>query len=341
MSIENPSRPAAAATRLPPELVLAILATAGRKTLRATSLVHPTWRHPSQLLLEHDLSLPSRKVAKRWLQVRGRKTWTRSVCIPVGLDTEDAEEVLDGVRDGLEFLTLVAQEGASGKSKFEIDLLEASSLKGIKTLRLTAPFSDPIHPGVEFSFPFRLSSLSFKGLYDSFPSALVSALVHSSIDTLTTLDLDTYGSQATASTFFDALVAIAPKIKHLELHGSADRTTPSLITFLTACTSLETFSCWEASLAVLCSLGATVKHLTISKNFIYHNDVPFDTLLCDSRLLDQLDKIKWPGISRATLKAQRGGGELLDDCRERGIETSFGVETIGNWYGLGVGPRRW
>jgi len=127
MSIGKKQR--AAATRLPPELLLEILSAAGTKVLSSTSLVHSSWRHPSQFLLQVDLSLPNRRIAKRWLQCENRKCWSRKLTIPVGLDTEDAWSVLEGV-EGLWHLALVAQEGASGKSKFEVDLLEASSLRG-------------------------------------------------------------------------------------------------------------------------------------------------------------------------------------------------------------------
>lgn len=127
MSITKDKRPAA--TRVPPELLLDILANASNKTLRSASLVHPTWRQPSQYLLHCELSLPSRKIAKSYLQVAGRKTYSKKLSLPISLDTEDSWHILEGLQ-GLEHLTLVCTEGATGKSKFEIDLLEASALSG-------------------------------------------------------------------------------------------------------------------------------------------------------------------------------------------------------------------
>jgi hypothetical protein len=129
MSIGKGRKTRAAATRVPPEVLLDILASAGNKTLRSAALVHPSWRIPSQYLLHCELSLPSRKIAKSFLQVEGRKCYAKKLSLPISLDTEDCWEILENVK-GLEHLTLVAQEGATGKSKFEVDLLEASSLAG-------------------------------------------------------------------------------------------------------------------------------------------------------------------------------------------------------------------
>jgi len=353
MSIGKKQR--AAATRLPPELLLEILSAAGVKVLSKTSLVHSSWRYPSQFLLQVDLSLPNRRIAKRWLQVSDRKCWSRKLTIPVGLDTEDAWSVLEGV-DGLWHLALVAQESATGKSKFEIELLEASSLRGpsvfsdtptlkhtltlavivdLKSLRLTAPFSETIHSSISFIFPFHLATLFFKGLYSWYPDGLLHAIVTSSATSITTLDLDTYGSQEAATRFFETLLPLAPRLEHIELHGS-DRTTAGLLAFLTACTNLTSFSCWEAKHSILSSLAPTVRKLQIGKNYVFHSDVLYDTLLTQSGVLDHVKLIRWSGISRASLKAQRGGNELLGDLEEKEIGTEFGVETQGNWYGLGL-----
>ncbi|GAA5881512.1 hypothetical protein JCM16303_005684 [Sporobolomyces ruberrimus] len=326
----------AAATRVPPEILLEILAATTHRDLQSTSLVHPTWRTPSQYLLHADLSLPSRKIAKSFLQVEGRKCYSRKLLLPISLDTEDCWEVLEGV-DGLEHLVLVAQEGATGKSKFEVELLEASTLAGLKTLRLTAPFSEPVHPSTAFTFPFRLSTLSFKGTFASYPTALLECLVDSCATSITSLDLDVYGSAADASRFFDALLPIAPRLKHIEIHGS-DRISSRhpLLVFLTGCSHLESFKCWEASQTLLASLSPTVSTLEICKTYIFHNDLLYDTLLTQSGVLDYVKLIKWSGISRASLKAQRGGNELLGDLEEKGIATRFGAETRGHWYGLGL-----
>lgn len=46
--------------------------------------------------------------------------------------------------------------------------------------------------------------------------------------------------------------------------------------------------------------------------------------------------IRWSGISQASLKAQRGGLELISDLEEKGIEMQFGATSKGHWYGLGL-----
>ncbi|GAA5934951.1 uncharacterized protein JCM15063_003110 [Sporobolomyces koalae] len=326
-----------AATRLPPEVLLDILAQAGAnsKTLRSTALVHSSWRLPSQYLLHTELALPSRKIAKSFLQVPGRRCYARKLSLPISLDLEDCWEVLEGV-EGLQQLTLVAQEGATGKSKFEIDLLEATSLKDLRSLRLAAPFSEPIHPSTAFTFAFqRLSTLSFKGPYMSWPIALLDALVVSTATSLNSLELDSYGSHASASRFFDALLPIAPQVQHVEVHGS-DRSNPALLVFLTACTNLRSFTCWEATPAILDCLSPTVEALHIRKTYVFHNDILYDLLLTNSGVLAHLRQLRWSGITRATLKAQQGGFELLDDLAERGIETQFGAESVSTWYGSGL-----
>ncbi|CEQ41704.1 SPOSA6832_03442 [Sporobolomyces salmonicolor] len=323
-----------ASTQLPPELLYDILSTSSKRTLRATSLVHSSWRGPSQALLETDLSLTSRRVAKSWLQIKGRKCKTRRLSLPVGLDTEDCWEVFESV-EGLKELSLVAQEGAAGKSKFEGEVLECSRLKDIAMLHLAAPFSEPIYPSTNYTFPFSLSSLSCKGLFNAYPSAFIASLVASSLTTLVALDLDTYGSHSSASTFFAALLPVAPTLKHLKLHGS-DRQVSPLLTFLTGCTSLESFTCWDATLPLLSSLPPSLRTLTIGKNYTFHSDMLYDELLTRSGLLEQLRTIRWAGISKATLKAQRGGGELLQECEERGIAVQFGVESVGDWFGYSM-----
>ncbi|GAA5953170.1 hypothetical protein JCM3765_007431 [Sporobolomyces pararoseus] len=333
MSIGRKHRPAA--TRVPPEVLLDILATASNKTLRSASLVHPTWRTPSQYLLHSELSLPSRKVAKSFLQVEGRRCYSKKLSLPISLDTEDCWEVLEGVI-GLRELALVAQEGATGKSKFEIEVLEASSLAGLHSLRLTAPFSEPVHPSIAFSLPFHLTNLSFKGTYDSYPTALLDALVTSSFSSITSLDLDVYGSQSSASRFYNALSPISSRLRQIQIHGSSDRVSPALLIFLTGCTSLESFACWEASPSLLSSLSTTVETLSICKTYVFHNDLVYDTLLTQSGVLNHIKLIRWAGISQASLKAQRGGLELISDLEEKGIRTEFGAVSHGHWYGLGL-----
>ncbi|GAA6010977.1 hypothetical protein JCM11491_005894 [Sporobolomyces phaffii] len=333
--MSRPKTQRSPATRVPPEVLLVILANASNTTLRSTSLVHPVWRDPSQYLLHTELSLPSRQVAKKFLGVdRRRKTFAKKLSLPISLDTEDCCQVLEQVR-GLDHLTLVATEGATGKSKFEVELLESTALASLRSLRLTAPFSEPIHPSTSFSFPFKLSAVSFKGTFCAYPTSLLDALVESSSSSVLSLDLDVYGTQAAASRFFDALLPFAARIEHIEIHGS-DRSSAPLGIFLTACTSLKSFTCWEATPALLSSLSPTVATLTIQKTFIFHHDVVYDTLLSQSGVLDHVKLVRWSGISRASLKAQRGGFELLADLEEKGIQTQFGAESHGHWYGLGL-----
>ncbi|GAA5903460.1 uncharacterized protein JCM6883_005009 [Sporobolomyces salmoneus] len=337
MSIGKKQR-VAASTRLPPEVLLDILSDATTRTLRSAALVHPTWKGPSQYLLHQEVSLPSRKIAKSFLQVQGRTQYSKKLSLPISLDIDDSCEILESTK-GLQDLVLVSTEGATGKSKFEVELLEASSLAGLRSLQLTAPFSEPIdrciHPSASFTFPFRLKALSFKGTYDSYPSALLHGLADSSSTSITSLDLDVYGSQASATRFFDGLLALAPHLEHVEIHGS-DRSSPALLIFLTACTSLKSFTCWMANPELLSALPHSVETLQICKTYVFHTDLAYDSLLSRSDILSHIRLIRWSGISEASLKAQRGGCELLADLAEMGIETQFGAVSQGHWYGLGL-----
>lgn len=208
--------------------------------------------------------------------------------------------------------------------------------KGLHSLRLTAPFSEPIHHSSSFAFPFHLTSLSFKGTYDSYPTALLDALVTSSLSSIASLDLDVYGSQSSASRFYSALSPISSRLRQIEIHGSSDRASPALLIFLTGCTSLKSFTCWEASPSLFSSLCPTVETLTICKTYVFHNDLLYDSLLTQSGILDHIKLIRWSGISQASLKAQRGGLELISDLQEKGIKMEFGAVSHGHWYGLGL-----
>lgn len=210
-------------------------------------------------------------------------------------------------------------------------------MPGLTSLRLTAPFSEPVHPASTFVFPFCLSSLSFKGPCDSYPSALLDSLVDSSSHSITSIDLDVYGTNAASTRFFESLVPLAGHLKRVELHGT-DRSSPALVAFLTACTSIESFSCWEATPRLLSALAPTVKALEFNKTFFgFHDDLVYDALLTQAHgVLDHVTVIRFSGMSRASLAAQRGGCELLEDLAEKGIETHFGAVSYGHWYGLGL-----
>lgn len=51
-------------------------------------------------------------------------------------------------------------------------------------------------------------------------------------------------------------------------------------------------------------------------------------MLTMSGLLGQLKKVEWSGISRYTLMSLRGGVELLEEAKGRGVEVVFGVEGL-------------
>lgn len=206
-------------------------------------------------------------------------------------------------------------------------------LAGLTDLRLEAPFTTPLSSAL--SLPFHLASLTIRGLYSSLPAAVLDSLVSSSISTLTTLDVDAYGSNTSATTFFSALLPLAPTLLSLELHGS-DRRVEPVFPFLSLARRLETFTCWEPTLPLLCALPNSVKTLNIGANFTWAHDFSKDSyqeMLTRSGLLNQLETIEWTGISMYTLKAQRGGELLLQECERRGIQVAFGVASL-SAYGI-------
>ncbi|GAA6000359.1 hypothetical protein JCM10207_007978 [Rhodosporidiobolus poonsookiae] len=314
--------------RLPPELLLDILDTASTRTLHSASLVCHSWRAPAQHVLEGRLSLPTSKVARTWLSCPGRKTRTRRLSLGAGLSREESEEVFSTV-DGLEELLLVGNDSNS-RIKFDARALQHEQLAGLKQLYVRAPFHDTRSNEPSLRFPFALTSLACKGPYRAFPASFLSALIASSGKTLTTLDLDCYGSNPSASAFISSLSALTSTITHLELHG-ADRQTPALLDFLASCTALTTLTCWEATLPLLQALPPSLKNLDIRKDYTFHSESPYEELLTRSGLLRQLESVRFGGISSATLRAQVGGCELLDECKERGIDVAFGVEVSGRY----------
>ncbi|GAA5991357.1 hypothetical protein JCM11641_007561 [Rhodosporidiobolus odoratus] len=318
------------ATELPPELILDILSSSSRSTLLRTSLVSRTWRGPSQATLESHLSLPTQKIARAWLKCPNRRVRTRRLSLGAGLTEQEYEQVFETV-DGLEELALVA-DVASSKAKVDARALQSKQLTGLRCLYLNAPLLAPTTETL--SLQFSLEVLSCKGLYRSFPRAILISIVAASHKSLTTLDLDCYGSNASAATSISSLQPLSGSVTSLELHGS-DRQTPALLSFLSSSSSLTTLTCWEATLPLLAACPPSLKHLSIGKNYIFHSDQAYFDLLSGSGLLRQLSGIHFGGISSATLRAQIGGIELLRECEERGIDVQFGVEVSGRYGTFG------
>ncbi|GAA5924205.1 hypothetical protein JCM10213_004521 [Rhodosporidiobolus nylandii] len=316
---------------LPPELLLQILGTSSRATLLRASLVSRSWRGPARHLLESRLSLPTSKVARSWLSVPGRKTRTRRLSLGAGLGREECERVFETV-EGVEELALMA-DPATPKGKFDVRALQSKELAGLRQLHIHAPLLD-IPSSEAIDLPFSLEALSCKGMYRSFPRSALCALVASSSGTLAVLDLDAYGSNPSAEAFIACLAPLSSTVTSLELHGS-DRQTAALLSFLSTCTALSHFTCWEATLPVLSALSPSTKHVAIGKNFLFHGDPACEELLVRSGLLRQLNSLTFSGISSATLRAQVGGVELMQECEERGIVVEFGVEVSGRYGTFG------
>ncbi|GAA5858558.1 hypothetical protein JCM8547_007359 [Rhodosporidiobolus lusitaniae] len=318
---------------LPPELLLKILGTSDRPTLLSSSLVSRSYRAPSQYLLESRLSLPTSKVARTWLNCPGRRTRTRRLSLGAGLSREEAERVFETV-EGLEELKVV-QDPMRPRDKFDARALQAKELKDLFFLRLNTPLVDS-SASSPLTLPFSLHTLRCKGLYSAFPPHIISAIVASSLSTLISLDLDCYGSNSSAEPFVAALYPLKDTITSIELHGT-DRYTPALFDFLSSCTVLETFFCWEATSSLLASLPSSVKTLSIGLNYTQASSASYEELLVESGLLRQLDTLRFGGISSATLKSQVGGEELLQQCEERGIRVEHGVEVTGRYGTLSFG----
>ncbi|BGP38461.1 hypothetical protein JCM10450v2_002409 [Rhodotorula kratochvilovae] len=318
---------------LPPELIHDILFPTSRATLLAASLVCRSWRDPAQALLEARLSLPTSKVARAWLACPGRKTRTRRLSLGAGLSIEECWAVFEGC-EGLEELALLP-DPARARAKFDLRALQCPQLKNLRTLHLAAPFHD-LAPAVPWPLPFSLETLTCKGLYSSYPRPILAGIVASSRWTLATLDLDCYGSNTSARAFISAFRPITGVLRSMEIHG-ADRQVTPLLPFLSACTALTDFACWEATLPLLSALPRSLETLSVGKTF-FHSDAPYADLLSRSALLDRdagsrVKSIRWGGISRATLRAQYGGGDLLAECGDKGIKVEFGVEAAATRYG--------
>ncbi|GJN87258.1 hypothetical protein Rhopal_000206-T1 [Rhodotorula paludigena] len=307
--------PRAEAPYLPPELISSILSTSSKPTLLSASLVSRDWRGPSQDLLESRLSLPTSKAARAWLACPGRKTRTRRLSLGSGLSIDECWEVFDSC-DALEELALVP-DPSRARAKFDLRALQSPKLKNLA-------------PAVPWPLPFSLKTLTCKGLYHIYPKPIVAAIAASSRTTLVELDLDCYGSNASARAFMSAFRPATECLQSMEIHG-ADRHTP-LLPFIASCRVLSRFACWEATPALLSALPATVTTLEIGKT-IFHSDAPYEDMFARANLLAQLKRVRWGGISRATLRAQIGGNELLEECRERDIEVEFGVVRNGGLYG--------
>ncbi|GAA5834035.1 hypothetical protein JCM11251_003598 [Rhodosporidiobolus azoricus] len=321
------------APHVPPEVLLQILGGASKSTLLCASSVSRSWRGPAQEVLESRLSLPTPKVARSWLACPGRNTRTRRLSLGAGLTREECERVFQTV-DGLEELAIVGNP-AQPKLKFDARALQSKKLAGLRQLYLIAPLTDS-SPSQPLQIPFSLAHLTCKGLYRAFPSSTMSALAHSSRTTLTSLDLDAYGSPTSAESFVRSFAPLASTVQHIEVHGS-DRHTSALIEFLKSCIVLSTFTCWESPLSLLEALPASVKNLSIGKDYVFHSEAPYEELLVRSGLLRQLETIRFGGISIATLRAQAGGADLVKECEERGIEVDFGKEVSGRWGTLCYG----
>ncbi|GAA5887351.1 hypothetical protein JCM6882_002501 [Rhodosporidiobolus microsporus] len=322
-----------AAPHVPPEILLHILHTSSKQTLLSASRVSRSWRGPAQELLESRLSLPTPKVARAWLACPGRKTRTRRLSLGAGLTRDECERVFETV-EGLEELAVVGNP-AQPKLKFDARALQSKQLAGLRQLYLIAPLTDS-SPAEPLNVPFSLTHLTCKGLYRGFPPSTMTSLVLASQKTLTSLDLDAYGSNPSAAGFIRAFAPLANTVQSIEVHGS-DRLTPALTEFLASCTSLASFTCWEAPLALLEALPASVKNLEIGKDYVFHSEAPYEELLVRSGLLRQIETVRFGGISVATLRAQAGGADLIQECKERGIEVDFGKEVSGRWGTLCYG----
>ncbi|ORY86755.1 hypothetical protein BCR35DRAFT_302501 [Leucosporidium creatinivorum] len=317
------------APTLPPEVLLDILEQADPSTLRSSSRIARSFRVPSQYLLHRNLSLLTPTSLKAYQDACGtrRDFAARKLHLLMGTVGEEGIKVLEKAHAMRELVL------KSERRKVKAEVLEQKNLAGLTDLRLEAPFAAP--ESSSLSFPFSLASLTIRGLYSSLPTAVLDALVASSLATLTTLDIDAYGSNTSASTFFSSLLPLAPHLLSLELHGS-DRRVEPIFPFLALARRLETFTCWEPTLPLLCALPPSVKTLNIGANFTWAHDFSkhsYEEMLTRSGLLNQLETIEWTGISMYTLKAQRGGELLLAECERRGIEVVFGVPSL-SAYGI-------
>lgn len=350
------------APSLPPELLLDILEGGESSTLRSAALVESSWATPAQFLLHRNLVLLSPTALKAFAGgVQTRRPFpARKLHLLLGTQGEEGLKVLDQAR-GIKELLLkserrkmdasVLQRGSlSGMSCFALASLDrVPSLTSSSLLPLSCPspnpFSDltdlrlegPFAPCDDFDhpLPFSLTAFTIRGLYSSVTSALLAALVDCSAATLTTLDIDCYGPNTSATTLFTTLLPLAPQLLSLELHGS-DRRVEPIIPFLAAAQRLTTFTCWEPTFTLLRSLPTSVRTLNIGANFTWAHDVSKDSyeeMLDRSGLLGQLKSVEFSGISMYTLKAQRGGAQLLAECERRKIEVTFGVASL-SAYGV-------
>lgn len=109
-----------------------------------------------------------------------------------------------------------------------------------------------------------------------------------------------------------------------------------MLPFLAIARRLESFTCWEPTLPLLCALPPSVKSMKIRANFTWAHDMSkhsYEEMLMRSGMLNQLETIEWTGISMYTLKAQRGGEALLAQCERKGINVVFGVPSL-SAYGI-------
>lgn len=352
-------------SRLPPELLLRTLelATLGRaaflrtRLLLSTSLVAPSWRAPSQLLLRSNVIIGSDEAAESALPLlEGR--WAKELRFERTarkLEGERVEKVLGSV-SGVGRLVLdrldcsaavLVDENMAGElfrrsalAAFSADLVLLRRPTGLRSLdlhtTLTTSYSDT------FYFAFNLHHLSLHPSHANDPSLISALLTHSS-RTLTSLGLKWGRCTSFQPEDVTSLIVFAPRLQHLNLN-LLEIPTPTppaeLATFLAHCTALRFLTIEglgiESLIPVLSSLAPCTRLVVLALQFPLFYDLVSAEV---GRSFHQALRLPaMQGLRRwriVELKAKRldevEGRKWREECERRGVEIRdekrvFGVD---------------
>ncbi|KAK4700257.1 hypothetical protein P7C70_g5995, partial [Phenoliferia sp. Uapishka_3] len=322
---------------LPPELIIEILSLTLQSTpqirlryslLKSFSLVSPSFQHAAQRLLFEDVYIYHETVAQAFLTSQRELDYSIQTLRMFGdLNWDGVEslgtagEVVRSAR-GVGSLALWYFEGIEG------GVLEGVHLADLSSLLLSTEILPSTEDELPLNLSFRLTNLRLSNY--CYPSSLISSLFSTSSNSLTTLDLSSYGgSQGTIdSSIIDNFHLIAPTLLILHLPPI---TNPNFTSQLALCTSLQRLHLLETDEE---NLSSTFQALSSTRLISLSTRLPGSEgserlrFLCDLvRLGDKFSALKELGrltVLRSAGVLEEDGAEIvlrscMNKCAEKGV----------------------
>ncbi|TKA58272.1 hypothetical protein B0A53_00009 [Rhodotorula sp. CCFEE 5036] len=319
--------------RLPDELLHAILSFLALdhseldlNALKAASLVHSSWRDSAQRFIwQAGAELVTPTDVDAFIRTRDRRRCGPSeLAVHAHTSTKQLVRLFDACRDGqLQMLMIAAPT-----RDLDPAVLQHPNLKHLRQLILQGWFVAT--PASTVQFPFkRLESLVAHDLTPRGRSSLhhfLSALSTSNLDALSSISLPSIAGPLAAETIAQALVPLAPKLKHLGLSLN-DRVASTEAHFIpvfeAAATSLYSFECTTLPYALLPHLPTSLRVLaTMEEAADIHPTHLIDVVFVRCPNLERL----YFACERREIMYKPRGTEAILLARERGIDWRFAGE---------------